>query len=112
MTFGPPDNNFNSLPASQCWGYKIAGGNEIDQEIPCPENPSFIFHLTNTNLINFSELRTLYEQYLESRTRYIFYRDRLVKELQSPTLPMFGSQRPDEGQLVKVKRYKLKDRLT
>lgn len=29
----------------------------------------------------FSELRTLYDQYLDARTKYFFYRERLSKEL-------------------------------
>uniref|UniRef100_A0A914HII0 RNA-binding protein 4 n=1 Tax=Globodera rostochiensis TaxID=31243 RepID=A0A914HII0_GLORO len=65
------DNDVNSItqpfPAQvNCWGYKVEGGNGSDPELPRPLNP---------------ELRTLYEQYLESRTRYFFYREQLNKEL-------------------------------
>lgn len=35
----------------------------------------------NINKIIFRELHTLYEQYLESRIKYFFYRERLEKEL-------------------------------
>ncbi|KAI6238224.1 putative 2-oxoglutarate dehydrogenase E1 component DHKTD1-like protein, mitochondrial [Aphelenchoides fujianensis] len=48
------------------WGCKVGGGSDGDPELPCPTNP---------------ELRTLYDQYLESRTRYFYYRERLSKEL-------------------------------
>uniref|UniRef100_A0A7E4UQ69 RRM domain-containing protein n=1 Tax=Panagrellus redivivus TaxID=6233 RepID=A0A7E4UQ69_PANRE len=59
---------------SSCWGYTVgaaaapvvvANGGD-DAELPCPSNP---------------ELRTLYEQYIDSRSRYHFFRDRLSKEL-------------------------------
>lgn len=55
--------------------------------------------LKNNSFINFlsRELRTLYEQYLESRTRYYFYKERLTKELKlqppastSTTLSIFN----------------------
>ncbi|CAK5073295.1 unnamed protein product [Meloidogyne enterolobii] len=50
-----------------CWGYKMgSGGGENDPELPCPHNP---------------ELQKLYEQYKDSRTRYFFYREQLLKEL-------------------------------
>ncbi|CAD5225041.1 unnamed protein product [Bursaphelenchus okinawaensis] len=39
---------------------------DTDPELPCPQNP---------------ELRNLYSQYMESRTKYFFYRERLSKEL-------------------------------
>uniref|UniRef100_A0A183BJV0 RRM domain-containing protein n=1 Tax=Globodera pallida TaxID=36090 RepID=A0A183BJV0_GLOPA len=65
------DNDVSSIthpfPAQvNCWGYKVEGGSSSDPELPRPQNP---------------ELRTLYEQYLESRTRYFFYREQLNKEL-------------------------------
>jgi RNA recognition motif-containing protein len=57
------------LPQQQaCWGYKMGNGNGIenDAELPCPYNP---------------ELQKLYEQYIDSRTRYFFYKEQLIKEL-------------------------------
>uniref|UniRef100_A0A914DRU6 RRM domain-containing protein n=1 Tax=Acrobeloides nanus TaxID=290746 RepID=A0A914DRU6_9BILA len=72
------NNSFSTISSSvsnppQCWGYKVGGGAEGDPELPCPTNP---------------ELRTLYDQYLESRTRYFYFRERLAKELShQPSTP-------------------------
>ncbi|KAI6214014.1 hypothetical protein M3Y94_00219000 [Aphelenchoides besseyi] len=48
------------------WACKVGGGADADPELPCPTNP---------------ELRTLYDQYVETRNRYFYYRERLSKEL-------------------------------
>uniref|UniRef100_A0A915D175 RRM domain-containing protein n=1 Tax=Ditylenchus dipsaci TaxID=166011 RepID=A0A915D175_9BILA len=67
-----PSNTFPTNPQPKCWGYSLASEQQPvdpvthDPELPCPLNP---------------ELKTLYEQYLESRTRYFFYRERLTKEM-------------------------------
>ncbi|KAH7730702.1 RNA-binding protein lark [Aphelenchoides avenae] len=68
--------------APQCWGYKVGGGSDADPELPCPTNP---------------ELRTLYDQYLESRTRYFFYRERLGKELSLQPGGAAASAAPNAG---------------
>ncbi|CAD5231620.1 unnamed protein product [Bursaphelenchus xylophilus] len=47
-------------------GLQFPTTHENDPELPCPQNP---------------ELRNLYNQYIESRTKYFFYRERLSKEL-------------------------------
>jgi RNA recognition motif-containing protein len=63
------------LPQQQaCWGYKMGNGNGIenDAELPCPYNP---------------ELQKLYEQYIDSRTRYFFYKEQLIKELRLQQQP-------------------------
>uniref|UniRef100_A0A1I8BMT5 RRM domain-containing protein n=1 Tax=Meloidogyne hapla TaxID=6305 RepID=A0A1I8BMT5_MELHA len=55
-----------SVQQQSCWGYKMGGESGNDPELPCPHNP---------------ELQKLYEQYKDSRTRYFFYREQLLKEL-------------------------------
>uniref|UniRef100_A0AC34PY99 RRM domain-containing protein n=1 Tax=Panagrolaimus sp. JU765 TaxID=591449 RepID=A0AC34PY99_9BILA len=54
----------NPVPQTQCWGYKVPG--DSDAELPCPTNP---------------ELKPLYDQYIDSRTRYHYFREKLSKEL-------------------------------
>jgi RNA recognition motif-containing protein len=62
-----PNANLTPTPATpQCWGYKVTPVIDNDPELPCPANP---------------ELKTLYDQYKDSRSRYHYFRDRLQKEL-------------------------------
>ncbi|KAI6190520.1 hypothetical protein M3Y97_00126900 [Aphelenchoides bicaudatus] len=62
-----PTINLASNGSSTSWtGCKVGGGNDADPELPRPTNP---------------ELGTLYEQYMDARTKYFFFRERLSKEL-------------------------------
>uniref|UniRef100_A0A914P007 RRM domain-containing protein n=1 Tax=Panagrolaimus davidi TaxID=227884 RepID=A0A914P007_9BILA len=62
-----PNTNLSATPSTgSCWGYKLPTVVDNDPELTCPANP---------------ELKTLYEQYKDARSRYHYFRDRLQKEL-------------------------------
>uniref|UniRef100_A0A914Y928 RRM domain-containing protein n=1 Tax=Panagrolaimus superbus TaxID=310955 RepID=A0A914Y928_9BILA len=62
-----PNTNLSSTPTTgSCWGYKLPTVVDNDPELPIPANP---------------ELKTLYDQYKDARSRYHYFRDRLQKEL-------------------------------
>ena len=50
----------------------------------------------------FSELRTLYDQYLESRTKYFFFREQLSKELRLQGVLSVASQKPEESVIKRI----------
>uniref|UniRef100_A0AC34G4T9 RRM domain-containing protein n=1 Tax=Panagrolaimus sp. ES5 TaxID=591445 RepID=A0AC34G4T9_9BILA len=62
-----PNTNLSSTPTTgSCWGYKLPTVVDNDPELAAPANP---------------ELKTLYDQYKDARSRYHYFRDRLQKEL-------------------------------
>lgn len=39
MTFGSTVSGKDAASINnQCWGYLVGGGNEMDPELPCPDN--------------------------------------------------------------------------